>query len=71
MSVDLQEIRMQLLDLKILRILLIKEKLLEIYSKRKEKEKMVFKNSSINKEEAATKLLEKFLKSSNKKNDLI
>ena len=58
---------MQLLDLKILRILLIKEKLLEIYSKRKEKEKMVFKNSSINKEEAATKLLEKFLKSSNKK----
>ncbi len=62
---------MQLLDLKILRILLIKEKLLEIYSKRKEKEKMVFKNSSINKEEAATKLLEKFLKSSNKKNDLI
>jgi len=58
---------MQLSDLKTLRTLLTKEKLLEIHLKRKEEEKIVSKNSSINGEEAVTKLLEKFLKSSNKK----
>ncbi len=66
-SVDLQKARMQLSDLKTLRTLLTKEKLLEIHLKRKEEEKIVSKNSSINGEEAVTKLLEKFLKSSNKK----
>ena len=65
MSIDLQEARMQFLSSKTLETLFIKEKLLKIHSKRKEKEKIVFKNGSINKEEA--ELLEKFLKSSNKK----
>ncbi len=67
MSVDLQKAKLQLLGSKTLRTLLTKEKLLKIRSKRKEEKKTVFKNDPINREKAATKLLEKFLKSLNKK----
>ena len=66
MFVDLQETRMQLLGSKTLKTLLTKEKLLEIRSKRKE-EKKVSEDGLTHGEEVATKLLEKFLKSSNKK----
>jgi len=66
MSVDLQEARLQLSGSKTLRTLLTKEKLLEIHSKRKEKKKFS-EDGFIHGEEAVTKLLEKFLKSSNKK----
>ncbi len=66
MSVDLQEARLQLSGSKTLRTLLTKEKLLEIRSKRKE-EKRVSEDGLTHREEAVTKLLEKFLKSSNKK----
>jgi len=67
MSVDLQETKLQLSGPKTLRTLLIKEKLLKIHSKRKEKKKTVSENDPINGREVATKLLEKFLKLSNKK----
>jgi hypothetical protein len=67
MSVDLQKAKLQLSGPKPLGTLLTKEKLLEIRSKRKEEEKIVSENDPINGEKAATKLLEKFLKSSNKK----
>ena len=67
MSVNLQEAKLQFSDPKTLRILLTKEKLLKIRSKRKEEKKTVSENDPINGGEAATKLLEKFLKSLNKK----
>ncbi len=62
---------MQLSGSKTLETLLTKEKLLEIYLKRKEKKKTVSKNGFINGEEAAIKLFKKFLKSSNKKKNPI
>ena len=67
MSVDLQETKLQLSGPKTFGTLLTKEKLLKICSKRKEEKKTVSENDPINGGEAATKLLEKFLKSSNKK----
>ncbi len=67
MSVNLQEAKLQFSDPKTLGILLTKEKLLKIRSKRKEEKKTVSENDPINGGEAATKLLEKFLKLSNKK----
>ena len=67
MSVDLQEAKLQLSGPKTLRTLLIKKNLLKICSKRKEEKKTVSENDPINGGEVATKLLEKFLKLSNKK----
>ncbi len=65
-SIDLQEARMKLSGPKTLRILLTKEKLLEVRSKRNQKEAIV-ENDPINKEKAAVKILESFLKPLNKK----
>ena len=67
MFVNLQEAKLQLSGPKTFGTLLTKEKLLKICSKRKEEKKTVSENDPINGGEAVIKLLEKFLKSSNKK----
>nr|CAG8658254.1 12287_t:CDS:2 [Entrophospora candida] len=63
MSIDLQEAKMKLSDPKKLGTLITKENLSEVRSKRKQKE-VIDKNDPTNREEAAIKLLEKFLKPS-------
>jgi hypothetical protein len=67
MSIDLQKARMQLSGPSTLKTSITKEKLIEVRSKKNQKEAIV-KNNTINKEETAIKILERFLKPSNKKN---
>ncbi len=66
MSIELQEARWQLSGPKTLETSITKEKLSEIRLKRKQKESNV-ENNSLDKEEVAIKILERFLKPSNKK----